>query len=78
MVGTIGELGEAANVLKKVRRGDFTLDKARPKLTQEFADVVVYLDILAAKAGIDLGEAVIKTFNNKSKLVKSKVRLKAA
>lgn len=77
MTAVTGELGEAANVLKKVRRGDLTLEEARPKLTQEFADVVIYLDILAAQASIDLGEAVIKTFNEKSVKVGSRVRLAA-
>ena len=72
-----GELGEAANVFKKIRRGDFTLGEARPILTQELADVVIYLDILAANAGINLGEAVIETFNAKSVKVGSRVRLAA-
>lgn len=77
MTACVGELGEAANVLKKIRRGDHTLDEARPKLTQEFADVVIYLDIMAKQAGIDLGEAVIDTFNKKSEKVGSRVQLAA-
>ena len=72
-----GELGEAANVFKKIRRGDLTLDEARSMLTQELADVVIYLDILAAQAGIDLGMAVMETFNTKSIKVGSRVRLAA-
>jgi NTP pyrophosphatase (non-canonical NTP hydrolase) len=77
MTAVTGELGEAANVLKKIRRGDFTLDEARPKLEQEFSDVVIYLDILAKRAGIDLGAAVMQTFNAKSVQVGSRVRLAA-
>ena len=76
-VAMVGEAGEACNVLKKVRRGDMTLDEALPKLRQEFADVVIYLDLLAKQAGINLGEAVIETFNAKSELVGSRVRLAA-
>ena len=76
-VAATGELGEACNVLKKVRRGDLSLDEARPKLTQEFADIVIYLDILAKQAGIDLGAAVTQTFNNKSAQVGSRVYLAA-
>lgn len=38
----LGELGEAANIIKKVRRGDITLDDARVSLAKEFADVVTY------------------------------------
>jgi len=61
-----GELGEAANLIKKVRRGDFTLDEVREELAKEFADVVVYLDILAMRAGVDLGKATVSKFNEVS------------
>jgi NTP pyrophosphatase (non-canonical NTP hydrolase) len=77
MTACVGELGEAANVLKKIRRGDFTLEEARPMLRQEFADVNIYLDIMSMKAGINLGEAVMETFNAKSVKVGSRVRLAA-
>lgn len=66
MVATFGELGEAANVMKKVRRGDMTLAEARPKLAQEFSDVIIYLDMLADECGVNLSEAVMETFNAKS------------
>lgn len=71
-----GEAGEAGNVLTKIRRGDFTLEAARPKLASEFADVVIYLDILAKQAGIDLGEAVRDKFNEVSNRVGSTVMLR--
>lgn len=74
-----GEAGEAANVAKKISRaeheitgnnaGDWqaldfeTLDK---KLAQECADTFLYLVLLAARRNIDLGTAIIDTFNNKS------------
>ncbi|MDJ0894819.1 MAG: MazG-like family protein [Alphaproteobacteria bacterium] len=66
LVAVMGELGEAANVVKKVRRGDMTMDEARPLLEQEFADVVIYLDLIADQCGIDLGAGVAKTFDAKS------------
>src|SRR6267142_445296 len=62
----IGELGEYANLRKKVERGDFTLAKAKDKLASELADVVIYLDLLAFQLGIDLGEAVMTTWNKKA------------
>lgn len=77
MTACVGELGEAANVLKKVRRGDLTLEEALPLLKQEFADVNIYLDIMSMKAGINLGEAIMETFNTKSEKVGSRVRLAA-
>lgn len=69
-----GELGEAANVAKKINRGDMTLDQGRTELAKELADVQIYLDLLAAEAGIDLGRATITKFNEVSERVSSPVR----
>ncbi len=77
MNAVAGELGEAANIIKKVRRGDLTLDEARPMLAEEFADIVTYLDITAAQAGVNLGQATMDKFNKVSKRVGSNVRLDA-
>ena len=69
-----GEAGEAANIVKKIRRVETGLhgrqlyntpDEAtlHDKLAAECADVLCYLDLLAEKAGIDLAAAVIAKFN---------------
>jgi len=71
-----GELGEAANVIKKIQRGDFTLEEVREDLGKEFADVITYMDILASRAGVDLGEAVVSKFNEVSDRVGCSVKLK--
>lgn len=71
-----GELGEAANIVKKIERGDFTLEEVRDRLASELADVVTYLDIYAAQAGIDLGKATIDKFNEVSKRVDSAVHIR--
>src|SRR6478736_2564011 len=63
----VGELGELANVLKKVRRGDYPLEKALPEIRKEFADVMIYLDLFALQYGFDLGDAVIQKFNEVSR-----------
>ena len=68
-----GELGEAANLIKKIERGDFTLDEKRDALGAEFADVVIYLSILSNRAGIDLSTAVTRKFNEVSDRVGSQV-----
>ena len=68
-----GELGEAANLIKKVQRVDYTLEEARQDLADEFADIVTYLDILAMRAGVDLGEATRSKFNMVSTRVGSDV-----
>lgn len=61
-----GELGEAANIIKKVRRGDVSMDSARKDIAKELADVQIYLDILAFQCGINLGNATIDKFNEVS------------
>ena len=70
-----GEVGEAANLLKKLHRGDYAFDEVQTDLGKELADIAIYLDILAFRAGIDLGDAIIKKFNEVSVRVKSDVFL---
>jgi NTP pyrophosphatase (non-canonical NTP hydrolase) len=73
----IGELGEYANMRKKVERGDYTLEDALPNLSDELADVVIYLDILADQLGIDLGKAIMSKWNKTSKKVKANMYIDA-
>lgn len=71
-----GEAGEAANVVKKLRRLEFGLRGAldpteaelRAKLADEIADVFCYLDLLATYYGVDLPAAVVSKFNRVSEL----------
>jgi len=72
-----GELGEAANMIKKIRRGDFTLARVQREVADELADVVIYLDILAFRCGIDLGEAVMRKWNATSQKVGAPIRIDA-
>lgn len=71
----MGELGELANIIKKVQRGDLTLDQARSSMADEMADVVTYLDILAFRAGVDLGAATWDKWNRVSIRVGSRLYL---
>jgi NTP pyrophosphatase (non-canonical NTP hydrolase) len=72
-----GEVGEATNVAKKIRRLDFksvtsrnhNIDGLRQDLADEISDALTYLDILAAQNGIDLEEAMKKKFNEVSERV---------
>jgi len=70
-----GECGEACNLTKKMLRGDRGGKKDIKELGKEIADVVVYADLLAAAAGINLEKAIIQKFNEVSKRRKSKIRL---
>ena len=71
----MGEAGELGNLLKKVRRGDFTLEEVHGEISDELADVATYLDILAKQCGIDLGQAIVTKFNRVSLRVDSTVFL---
>jgi NTP pyrophosphatase (non-canonical NTP hydrolase) len=84
----LGELGEAANLIKKLRRGDFTLDEAivdkdgnpttpRQLLASELADVVTYVDILALQIGVSLGDEVAQKFNEVSQRVGADIKIDA-
>lgn len=72
-----GEAGETANAVKKMRRLEtrvessnarqpLTKDDARAMIAKEIGDTMLYLDLLAAHYGIDLGETVCKVFNQVS------------
>ncbi len=73
----VGELGEYANLRKKVERGDFTLAEKRAELADELADVCIYLDLLAQSVGVDLGPAVMSKWNRTSEKVGAPIRIDA-
>jgi NTP pyrophosphatase (non-canonical NTP hydrolase) len=55
-----GEVGELLNLIKKQWRGDFTpatMGAWREKLKEEFADVRIYLELLARSFDVDLDKA---------------------
>lgn len=71
----VGELGELANLLKKVKRGDVTMEAAHQAIADELADVQTYLSILAAQCKVNLGHATISKFNRVSQRVGAPVRI---
>lgn len=73
MTATLGELGEAANVLKKLNRvrdgvpgNKETPDELHAMFADEIADAYIYLDLLAQAAGIDLPSAIRGKFDRTS------------
>ena len=70
-VAAAGEMGEACNVVKKLNRDaggmvgnqEITRAHLQEMLAHEIADIVIYLDLLAQRADIDLEEAIIEKFN---------------
>jgi NTP pyrophosphatase (non-canonical NTP hydrolase) len=67
-----GEVGEACNVVKKIDRDGSTPERIQD-LADELADVVTYADLLAARYGINLAEAIKSKFNEVSKRVNSTI-----
>jgi NTP pyrophosphatase (non-canonical NTP hydrolase) len=69
MTAVVGELGEAANIAKKLNRvrdgipgNRETPDELRAALADELADAFIYLDLLVQSQGFDLEEAVLHKF----------------
>lgn len=75
MTATLGELGEAANVVKKLNRirdglagnkEGVTEQTLRADLADEIADTFIYLSLFATAANINLSEAVVSKYNRTS------------
>lgn len=73
MTALVGEVGEAANVVKKLNRvrdgvpgNKQSADELRLQLRKELGDVFVYLDLMAQSLGFSIADAAIEVFNAKS------------
>lgn len=76
-----GEAGEVANVVKKLERARLGLpgsEATKEDLADELADVLTYVDLLANRAGINLGDAWVKKFNKVSDKYGMKTRINVA
>lgn len=74
LTAVTGELGELASLLKMRNRERDGLpgNKFSPtqrQISDELADVLTYLDLLAAALGVDLGRAAAEKFNAVSERV---------
>lgn len=77
-----GEVGEACNVVKKIRRPQLgTVGNSADvptylkQLESEIGDVLIYLDLLAKAAGLSLDECVMRAFNEKSEKLNMPIML---
>lgn len=82
MTAVVGELGEAANVLKKLNRvrdgipgNKETPEQLKQMLADEIADTFIYLDLLAFAAGFNLEDIAISKFNRTSEKIGCDIRL---
>src|SRR5262245_38605424 len=74
LTAIVGELGEAANVVKKLNRyrdgipgNDESEDELRAELRKELGDTFVYLDLFCQKLGFTIADAAIEVFEAKSR-----------
>lgn len=67
-----GEAGELANKCKKLRRGDKV---ELESIAEEVGDVVIYLDLLCQKLGLNLRRCIVDKFNKVSDEIGSQQRL---
>lgn len=72
-----GEVGELCNMVKKLQRVEMggvdsgssytAKDIDKEMLKEEIGGIAIYLDLMASLLDINLEEAIIDTFNSKSK-----------
>lgn len=74
MTALVGEVGEAANVVKKLNRyrdgvpgNKVSEEELRDMLRKELGDVFVYLDLMAQSLGFNIADAAAEVFNAKSR-----------
>ena len=84
MVALAGEVGEACNVAKKLKRSEGvvninreTNDELRDQLIKELGDVGVYLDLVCQAYGFTMEEAMTAAFNKTSRKIGYPVEIKS-
>lgn len=82
LTAAAGELGELASEIKNLRRKETEgssqhaiPETSKRAIADEAADVVIYIDLLCERAGINLGEGVRRKFNEVSDRVGSHIKL---
>ncbi len=64
-IGVAGEAGELMNLLKKVKRGDFQLNKE--EIAEETADIITYCFLLLSALDVDPEKTIMDKFEKVNK-----------
>lgn len=82
LAAATGELGEVAHAVKAILRKRDNLianpksdDELKSMLAEEIADTIIYLDLLAQRSGVFIGDAIREKFNTMSDKIGSSVKL---
>lgn len=71
IVCMLGEFGEFSNLVKKVKRGDFSLEQVKGQIDEEFIDIFIYMIKIANQLDINIEqEYLTKMKTNKIKFEK--------
>lgn len=54
MIALTGEIGETANIVKKIIRGDFKLQEKKEEIAEEIIDIMIYIIKLSYQLDIDI------------------------
>lgn len=54
LIALMGEMGETSNLVKKVLRGDFSLDDIYDEMKEEIIDMFIYIIKISYQLNIDL------------------------
>lgn len=71
LVCLVGEVGECANLVKKVVRGDLSYAAARQNLGGELADTFIYLIKICSQSGVDLEREFLERLEHNRKRFKN-------
>lgn len=71
MLAMVGEFGEAANIVKKVVRGDIKLSEVKDQLSEEIVDILIYVIKLIYQLDINIDNIYEKKMElNKKRFAK--------
>lgn len=80
LAAATGEMGEVAHVVKAMLRkrdglisNTLSDEELQNMLGEEIADTIIYLDLLAQKAGLSIEEAIRNKFNTMSEKIGSQI-----
>lgn len=71
IISLVGEIGEAANIVKKIHRGDFLLKDVKDKLSEEVIDILIYILKISYQLDLDIEKKYEEKMNRNKKRFKN-------
>lgn len=70
LIALMGEMGETSNLLKKVLRGDYSLDDVYTDIKEEIIDMFIYVIKMCYQLDIDIETEYCKKMNKNTERFK--------